>query len=48
VYLNHASSDDAPEKIRASFGSNYTRLRHIKTQYDPSNLFRQNANIPPG
>ncbi len=47
VYLNHASSDDNPEKIRASFGSNYARLRQIKRRYDPNNLFRQNANILP-
>jgi FAD/FMN-containing dehydrogenase len=47
VYLNHASSDDTPEKIRASFGSNYARLRQIKAKYDPDNLFRQNANIAP-
>ena len=48
VYLNHLSDDDSPEKLRASFGSNYARLRQVKSKYDPDNLFRQNANIAPG
>lgn len=47
VYLNHVSVDDQPEKVRASFGANYNRLRQIKARYDPDNLFRQNANITP-
>ena len=48
VYLNHLSADDLPEKLRASYGSNYLRLQQVKAQYDPDNLFRQNANITPG
>ncbi|MBC7894156.1 MAG: FAD-binding oxidoreductase [Cytophagaceae bacterium] len=47
IYLNHVASDDKPETIRASFGSNYKRLREIKAQYDPANMFQHNANIPP-
>ena len=47
VYINHAAADDRPEKIRASYGSNYARLREIKTAYDPTNLFRLNPNIAP-
>jgi len=47
VYLNHLSADDLPEKLRASYGGNYPRLQKIKAQYDPDNLFRQNANIAP-
>jgi len=47
VYLNHLSADDLPEKLRASYGSNYQRLQRIKAQYDPDNLFRHNANIAP-
>jgi len=34
--------------VRASFGDNYQRLRQIKGKLDPTNLFRVNANIPPG
>ncbi len=48
TYLNHAALDDKPEAVRASFGAKYARLRNIKAKYDPDNLFRMNANIPPG
>ena len=47
AYVNHLAADDRPEVVRASFGENYTRLRQIKAVYDPTNLFRLNANIPP-
>src|SRR5262249_8877207 len=46
-YINHLSPDDRPEKIRASFGQNYERLSRVKSIYDPTNLFRLNANIAP-
>lgn len=48
VYINHVAADDLPEKVRASFGDNYQRLRQLKGRFDPTNLFRVNANIPPG
>jgi Berberine and berberine like len=47
AYVNHLAADDRPETIRASFGENYTRLRQVKAMYDPTNLFRRNANISP-
>ena len=47
AYINHIAADDQPEKIRASFGANYQRLRAIKSVYDKANLFRLNSNIPP-
>ena len=47
AYVNHLAADDWPEKVRASFGENYARLRALKAKYDPRNLFRLNANIPP-
>jgi hypothetical protein len=47
AYVNHLAEDDRPEKVRASFGENYARLRQLKAVYDPTNLFRVNANIPP-
>jgi hypothetical protein len=47
VYTNHAAAEDRPETIRASFGENYGRLQQIKAIYDPTNLFRFNANISP-
>jgi hypothetical protein len=48
AYVNHLAVDDRPEKVRASYGANHERLRLIKAKYDPTNLFRLNANIPPG
>lgn len=47
AYVNHLAADDRPEKVRASFGENYRRLRELKAEFDPANLFRVNANIPP-
>ena len=47
AYVNHLAADDRPEKVRASFGENYARLRTLKAKYDPRNLFRMNANIVP-
>jgi FAD/FMN-containing dehydrogenase len=47
AYVNHLAAEDRPETIRASYGENYVRLRQVKSIYDPTNLFRINANIPP-
>jgi FAD/FMN-containing dehydrogenase len=47
VYINHMMGDDRPERVRASYGENYARLRELKGVYDPTNLFRVNANIAP-
>lgn len=47
AYINHIAADDPPEKVRASYGSNHGRLRQLKAQYDPTNLFRLNPNITP-
>jgi FAD/FMN-containing dehydrogenase len=33
--------------IGEAYGSNYVRLKSIKQQFDPSNLFRTNQNIAP-
>src|SRR5262249_47281145 len=47
AYVNHLAADDRPEKVRASYGDSYARLRALKAAYDPKNLFRVNANIAP-
>ncbi|GHE38317.1 FAD-linked oxidase [Streptosporangium violaceochromogenes] len=49
TYLNF--DGDAPERepglLPAAFGENLRRLAEVKRRYDPHNLFRLNANIPP-
>ncbi len=35
-------------KVKGNYGPAYERLRDIKTQHDPGNLFRLNSNIEPG
>jgi FAD/FMN-containing dehydrogenase len=49
VYVN-ALDDGAEEgesRVRQAYGSNYERLKKLKRQYDPMNLFCQNSNITP-
>lgn len=47
VYVNF-TSDDAAERVRhAHSPTQWARLTALKATYDPTNFFRQNANIPP-
>ena len=47
AYVNFLA-DEGAARVRAAYpGSTWDRLRAIKTQYDPTNLFRLNQNIPP-
>jgi hypothetical protein len=46
AYSNYLDNDDG-DKIKASFGSNYSRLQAVKNKYDPNNFFRLNQNIIP-
>jgi FAD/FMN-containing dehydrogenase len=47
AYVNFLG-EDGGERIRAAYpGSTWDRLRMIKAQYDPTNLFHLNQNIPP-
>ncbi|HET6875756.1 MAG TPA: FAD-binding oxidoreductase [Acidimicrobiales bacterium] len=47
AYLNFMMGDEGEERVRATYGGNYERLRQIKATYDPHNLLRVNHNIPP-
>jgi FAD/FMN-containing dehydrogenase len=46
AYVNFMM-EEGDERIRATYGKNYTRLAKIKRRYDPGNLFRVNQNIRP-
>jgi hypothetical protein len=47
AYVNFLA-DEGAVRVRAAYpGSTWDRLRAIKTQYDPTNLFHLNQNIPP-
>jgi len=45
-YLNMVT-EELPELVRRSYGENYERLRHVKAEYDPDNLFHVNQNVRP-
>jgi FAD binding domain-containing protein/berberine-like enzyme len=46
-YLN-STTEHSSDQIRGSYGNaKYERLAAIKAEYDPDNIFRLNANIPP-
>ena len=46
-YVNEHAETDGDFAERAYGSAKYERLREIKARYDPSNLFRLNANIAP-
>ena len=47
VYVNLLGDDEAG-RIPNAYGGNYARLRTLKAQWDPDNVFRMNHNIEPG
>ena len=46
-YSNTNVSDMATARVGEAYGGNYERLLSLKRKYDPTNLFRLNANIDP-
>jgi hypothetical protein len=47
AYVNFLG-DEGEERVRQAYpGSTWDRLCSVKAQYDPTNLFRLNQNIPP-
>ncbi len=46
-YTNLAGPDTTMAHYRDNYGANFERLVALKAKYDPANLFRLNANVPP-
>ena len=46
-YTNLTDPDTSSAVYRDNYGPNYPRLAALKAKYDPMNLFRLNANVPP-
>jgi FAD/FMN-containing dehydrogenase len=47
AYVNFMMDDEGDERVQASYGDNYARLKTVKKKYDPKNLFHVNQNIRP-
>ena len=47
LYTNYVGSDTVATSYRENFGGHFERLVALKSKYDPMNLFRLNANVPP-
>ncbi len=43
----NTESGASDQRVRATYGDNLTRMAAVKDKYDPTNLFRMNANIRP-
>ena len=39
--------EEGDDRVRATYGDNYERLRQVKAEYDPDNLFHVNQNVEP-
>jgi FAD/FMN-containing dehydrogenase len=46
-YVNYLDVDEAGDPAAVAYGPNYARLRDVKAQYDPDNVFHVNVNIKP-
>ena len=46
AYVNFMM-DEGPDRVRATYGTNYPRLARIKAEYDPDNTFHINQNVRP-
>ncbi|MBM2853318.1 MAG: 6-hydroxy-D-nicotine oxidase [Steroidobacteraceae bacterium] len=46
-YTNLTDPDTTMAGYRDNYGANFERLVALKAKYDPMNLFRLNANVPP-
>jgi len=46
MYANYMSAE-GEQAVKAAYGSNYARLRTVKTKFDPDNFLRRNQNVQP-
>ncbi len=46
-YVNYLGDDEGSGPVADAYGANFERLRKIKTDYDPKNIFHLNQNIKP-
>ncbi len=46
-YVNEVEGNEGASRMNANYLGNYARLAALKRKYDPTNLFRLNANITP-
>jgi hypothetical protein len=46
-YVNDVEADHTQAAVRENYRSNHERLVAVKNRYDPTNLFRLNANVAP-
>jgi FAD/FMN-containing dehydrogenase len=46
-YVNDLDPDTTAQQIRENYRQNHARLVAVKNRYDPTNLFRLNANVQP-
>jgi FAD/FMN-containing dehydrogenase len=46
-YVNDMAREATAKEINANYRGNFERLVALKTKYDPTNLFRLNANVQP-
>jgi FAD/FMN-containing dehydrogenase len=47
-YVNAIQADEGPGRVRNAYGEDtFARLSGVKRRWDPDNVFRLNANVPP-